>query len=145
MALRGYGRGRRARKKHTTGAKARDDFQAYAALKGRSSTVVPTFVTFSAENTKESRDPNSEVERVKGASGWPPPPRRAQLFFLRPATCSPETFFFTTISPGFGFSLCGPHCLPGLTAYLLNVKVFVWFNPSILVTGTHPLPRGVER
>src|SRR5450631_1160802 len=100
-----------------------------------------------AENTKESRDPNSEVEleRVKGASGWPPPPRRAQLFFLRPATCSPETFFFTTISPGFGFSLCGPHCLPGLTAYLLNVKVFVWFNPSILVTGTHPLPKGVER
>ena len=33
---------------------------------------------------------------------------------------------------------------PGLTAYLLDVKVFVWFNPSILVTGTHPLPRGVE-
>jgi hypothetical protein len=31
-----------------------------------------------------------------------------------------------------------------LTAYLLDVKVFVWFNPSILVTGTHPLPKGVE-
>jgi hypothetical protein len=31
-----------------------------------------------------------------------------------------------------------------LTAYLLDVKVFVWFNPSILVTGTHPLSKGVE-
>jgi|HubBroStandDraft_1064217.scaffolds.fasta_scaffold00594_21 hypothetical protein len=31
-----------------------------------------------------------------------------------------------------------------LTAYLLDVKVFVWFNPSILVTGTQPLPEGVE-
>jgi hypothetical protein len=31
-----------------------------------------------------------------------------------------------------------------LTAYLLNVKVFVWFNPIILVIGTHPLPKGVE-
>jgi hypothetical protein len=29
-----------------------------------------------------------------------------------------------------------------LTAYLLDVKVFVWFNPSILVTGPHPLPKG---
>ena len=58
---------------------------------------------------------------------------------------TPETLFFTTISPSFGFSLCGPCCLSGLTAYLLNVKVFVWFNPSVLVTGTHPLPKGVER
>jgi hypothetical protein len=49
--------------------------------------------------------------------------------------------FVTTISHAFGFSLCGPCCLPGLTAYLLNVKVFVWFHPSILVTGTQPLPR----
>src|ERR1019366_9369640 len=53
--------------------------------------------------------------------------------------------FLATIWAGFGFSLCGPLCLPGLTAYLLDVKVFVWFNPSILVTGTHPLSKGVER
>jgi hypothetical protein len=59
-------------------------------------------------------------------------------FFLR-------RYSFTTISPSFGFSLHGPRCLPRLTAYLLNVKVFVWFNPSILVTGTHPLLKGVER
>jgi hypothetical protein len=25
---------------------------------------------------------------------------------------------------------CGLRCLPGLTAYLLDVKVFIWFNPS---------------
>jgi len=66
-------------------------------------------------------------------------------FFLTPETWHLRPFFFTTISLAFSFSLCGPCCLPGLTAYLLNVKVFVWFNPSILVTGTHPLPKGVER
>jgi len=38
--------------------------------------------------------------------------------------------FLTTISPRFGFSLCGPRRLSGLTAYLLDVKVFVWVNPS---------------
>jgi hypothetical protein len=53
-------------------------------------------------------------------------------------------YFFTTICPGLRFSLCGPHGVSGLTAYLLNVKVFVWFNPSILVTGTRPLGKGVE-
>jgi hypothetical protein len=37
----------------------------------------------------------------------------------------PETFFFTTICLAFGFSLSGPCCVLGLTAYLLNVKVFV--------------------
>lgn len=50
----------------------------------------------------------------------------------------------TTICPSLRFSLCGPCCLARLTAYLLDVKVFAWLNPSILVTGRHPLPKGVE-
>lgn len=66
-------------------------------------------------------------------------------FFQTPETWHLRPLFFTTISASFGFSLCGRCCLRGLTAYLLNVKVFVWFNPNILVTGTHPLPKGVER
>lgn len=63
--------------------------------------------------------------------------RRVETTDLRPFS------FFTTNWLAFGFSLCGRCCLDGLTAYLLNVKVFVWFNPSILVTGTLPLAKGV--
>jgi hypothetical protein len=62
----------------------------------------------------------------------------------------PETWHLRPFFPYNHFQVIplltttAPSCLPGLTAYLLDVKVFVWFNPSILVTGTHPLPKGVE-
>jgi hypothetical protein len=65
-------------------------------------------------------------------------------FFLTPETCHLRLFLYNHF-PRIRLLTMRPMLSVGLTAYLLNVKVFVWFNPSILVTGTHPLPKGVER
>jgi hypothetical protein len=32
-----------------------------------------------------------------------------------------------------------------LDSVSVECKSICWFNPSVLVTGTHPLPKGVER
>src|SRR5713226_5620423 len=64
--------------------------------------------------------------------------------FLKPETLDLRPFSLQPFAPLSASHYAAHTVCPRLTAYLLNVKVFVCLNPSILVTGTHPLPKGVK-
>ena len=65
-------------------------------------------------------------------------------FFLRPETLDLRPDSLQPFPPHSASHYTAHACLSGLTAYLLNVKVFVWFNPSISGDRYASASKGVE-